>query len=58
MMKEHKIGQKDLADLLKTTQPTVSYYIRGKRSVDAEILKRLTEIFEVDVANLVTKKEK
>lgn len=53
LRKERGITQKELADLLRVTQPVVSDYERGELRVHGELLVRLAEILRVSANEIL-----
>lgn len=50
---EAGMSQKALADLLGVTEAAVSNYETGKRGIRPEVLKKISEIFNVSIDNLL-----
>ncbi|MHA1271649.1 MAG: transcriptional regulator [Candidatus Helarchaeota archaeon] len=59
---DHKMGQKEIADILGLSQPSVSYYINNKRGEPIDILEpykeQINEIIQIIVRQKSFPKEK
>ena len=55
---EARLKQKDLADMLSVKQGTVSGWEVGRREPDFESLKRMADIFNCSIDELLGQKEK
>ena len=55
---EARLKQKDLADMLSVKQTTVSGWETGYREPDLESLKRMADIFNCSIDELLGQKEK
>ncbi len=53
LRKKHKMSQSELGSLLGLSYTAIGYYESGKRRVPVAILKKMSEIFNVDMNELM-----
>ena len=58
LRKKHNLTQKDLADKLGVTYQAVSKWENGKNIPDIEILKEISNIFNVDIDSIIGNEKK
>jgi len=58
LCKQKGLKQRDLADKIGVTEVSVSRYIRGTRIPNANILKKMAEVLEVSVGEILGEKDK
>ena len=58
LCKQKGLTQRDLADKLGITEVCVSGYINGIRIPNANILKKMAEVFEVSAGEILGEKDK
>lgn len=57
LRKEKELTQKDLGEIIKVDSKTISKWEQGKNAPDITILKKLSEIFEVSIDELLSGKK-
>lgn len=58
MRKEHNMSQSELANILNVTSQAISKWENGRGIPDVEMLKRLSEVFKVNIDEILSGEDK